>query len=163
VVTLAVTGHRDLTDQTAELVREELRKLLAARAAEGRLVGVSCLAAGADTIFAEELVDAGGELVVVFPARGYRENRGDAAYAPSFDRLVRAAVEVQELHFSEVSQEAYQAANEVLLARADVVVAVWDGRPPAGPGGTGELVQRSRDAGVEVVRVWPEGAARTGG
>jgi hypothetical protein len=162
VVTLAVTGHRDLTDQTAELVRAELRKLLAARAADGPLVGVSCLAAGADTIFAEELVDAGGDLVVVFPARGYRDGRVHAEHAPSFDRLVRAAVEVHELQFSQVSQEAYQAANEVLLERADVVVAVWDGQPPAGPGGTGELVQRSRDAGVEVVRVWPDGAARTG-
>nr|WP_165845432.1 hypothetical protein [Streptacidiphilus pinicola] len=162
MVTLAVTGHRDLTDQTAELVRAELRKLIAARAVEGPLVGLSCLAAGADTIFAEELVEAGGELVVVFPARGYRHERVHTERAPTFERLVRAAVEVHELQFSEVSQEAYQAANEVLLARADVVVAVWDGRPPAGPGGTGELVQRSRDAGVEVVRVWPEGAARTG-
>ncbi|SEK57054.1 hypothetical protein SAMN05414137_102485 [Streptacidiphilus jiangxiensis] len=162
-MTLAVTGHRDLTDRTAELVRAELRKLLTARAAEGPLVGLSCLAAGADTIFAEELVDAGGDLVVVLPARDYRASRGDSAHAPSFDRLVSAAVEVHELQYSEVSHEAYQAANEVLLSRADVVVAVWDGRPPAGPGGTGELVRLSREAGVEVVRVWPDGAERTGG
>ncbi|MEY9874244.1 hypothetical protein ABH931_003738 [Streptacidiphilus sp. MAP12-33] len=162
-MTLAVTGHRDLTDQTAQLVRAELRKLLVARAAEGPLVGLSCLAAGADTIFAEELVEAGGALVVVLPARDYRASRGEASHAPSFDRLVSAAVEVHELQYPEVSHEAYQAANEVLLSRADVVVAVWDGQPPAGPGGTGELVRLSHEAGVEVVRVWPDGAERTGG
>ncbi|WP_408640997.1 hypothetical protein [Streptacidiphilus rugosus] len=161
-MTLAVTGHRDLTEQTAELVRAELRKLLAARAAEGPLTGLSCLARGADTIFAEELVEAGGELVVVLPAQHYRENKVRPDHAPVFDRLVDVAVEVHELDFAQVSHEAYEAANEVLLSRADVVVAVWDGRPPAGPGGTGDLVQRSRAAGVEVVRVWPEGSERAG-
>jgi hypothetical protein len=162
VVTLAVTGHRDLTERTAELVRVELRKLLASLADRGPLTGLSCLARGADTIFAEELVDAGGRLVVVLPSRHYRENKVSPEQAETFDRLVRAAVEVHELSYAQVSEEAYQAANEVLLSRADTVVAVWDGEPPAGPGGTGDVVRRSQAAGVAVVRVWPEGSQRAG-
>ncbi|MBF9069431.1 hypothetical protein I2501_15510 [Streptacidiphilus sp. NEAU-YB345] len=163
MVTLAVTGHRDLTERTAELVRIELRKLLASLAEQGPLTGLSCLARGADTIFAEELVDAGGKLVVVLPSRHYRENKVRPEQAETFDRLVRAAVEVHELAYAQVSEEAYQAANEVLLSRADTLVAVWDGEPPAGPGGTGDVVRRSRAAGVAVVRVWPEGSKRAGG
>jgi hypothetical protein len=154
VAAIAVTGHLDLGEGTAGAVRAELRELLRAHAAAGDLVGLSCLAPGADTIFAEELLAAGGELVAVLPARGWREP-GEA-----FARLLRAAVEVVEMPFDTPDFEGYAAANEVLLARSDLLVAVWDGAPPQGPGGTGDLVRRARDVGRPVVRVWPQGASR---
>ncbi|GAU68072.1 hypothetical protein SSP35_06_01570 [Streptomyces sp. NBRC 110611] len=37
------------------------------------LVGVTCLARGSDTLFAEAVVEAGGRLVVILPSRDYRE------------------------------------------------------------------------------------------
>lgn len=50
MVRIGITGHSNLTDSTAELVAEELRKILADQ--PDHLVGVTCLARGADQVFA---------------------------------------------------------------------------------------------------------------
>jgi hypothetical protein len=163
MTTLAVTGHMDLSLETVPVVRAALKELLAERAAEGPLVGLSCVARGADTLFAETLLEVGGRLVVVLPARDYREAHVRPEHAPVFERLCAEAAEVRVLPFESAGVEAYEAANQVLLDSADSLVAVWDGRLPALPahaGGTGDAVQRARAAGLEVLRVWPEGARR---
>jgi hypothetical protein len=41
-------------------------------------------------------------------------------------------------------EEAYAAANDRLLEKIDVLVAVWDGREAQGRGGTAEVVARAR-------------------
>lgn len=157
---LAVTGHINLTEATVPLVCAALRELLTARAAEGPLTGVSCIAAGADTLFAQLLVELGGALVAVVPSRDYRQSQVRGEHAALFDTLVAAAAEVVVLPIERADGQAYAAANRLLLERADELVAVWDGQPPAGLGGTADMVQRAREAGVTVVRVWPPGAAR---
>jgi hypothetical protein len=81
-------------------------------------------------------------------------------HAELFDRLVSAASDVIVLPFEHAGREAYEAANELLLERADELVAVWDGQPSTGEGGTGDMVEHARAAGVAVTQVWPEGSAR---
>jgi hypothetical protein len=44
--------------------------------------------------------------------------------------------------------------------RSDVLLAVWDGQPARGPGGTGDVVAYARARGTPVEVVWPAGAAR---
>lgn len=165
--TLAVTGHMDLTPPTREKVRAALRELLAARLATAdgagdALVGVSCIAPGADSLFAEAVLEGGGTLVVVVPSRDYRVAHVAPDHAPVFDRLAAAAAEVVTLPFEAAGRGSYEAANAELIRRADALVAVWDGAPPSGRGGgTADLVHAARAAGVPVHRVWPRGAART--
>lgn len=57
-------------------------------------------------------------------------------------------------------RQAYEAANGELLKRADRFVAVWDGTPPSGTGGTADTVEQARTAGLPVDVVWPGGAER---
>ncbi|MBR7678369.1 hypothetical protein KDA82_36460, partial [Streptomyces daliensis] len=71
MTTIAVTGHMDLTDGTVPLVRAGLEELLA-RYAPSDLTGVSCIAKGSDSLFAEALLAVGGRLVVVVPSEDYR-------------------------------------------------------------------------------------------
>ena len=52
------------------------------------------------------------------------------------------------------------AASEALLDDVEHVVAVWDGQPSDGHGGTGDVVAAARARGLPVTAVWPEGAAR---
>ncbi|MGR3939275.1 hypothetical protein [Streptomyces sp. BRA346] len=160
--TLAVTGHMDLTPSTCEIVRAALRELLATTETAGEgLVGVSCLAPGADSLFAEAVRDAGGLLVAVVPSQDYRSAHVTSDHAPVFDSLLAAASEVVTLPFEEAGRGAYEAANAELLRRADILIAVWDGTPPSGRGGgTADSVQAARAAGVPVRTVWPEGAVR---
>ncbi|GLF98760.1 hypothetical protein [Streptomyces yaizuensis] len=160
MVSLAVTGHMDLTEESVPLVRAALRDLLAQHGPE--LTGVSCIAAGADAIFAEEVVEAGGRLVVVLPSQDYREAKVKPGHVAVFDRLIEAAAEVVTLAHPTANRAAYEAANTELLRRADRLVAVWDSSPPAGKGGTADTVAEARAAGLPVDVVWPKGAARKG-
>ncbi|GAA1077770.1 MULTISPECIES: hypothetical protein [Kitasatospora] len=155
---IAVTGHLDLSERTVPLVRDELRALLAAHRPAG-LIGLSCLAPGADSLFAEEVLAAGGRLVAVLPSPRYRRWLAEPDRA-AFDRLLAAAAAAVVLPYREQSDTAYQAANAELLRRADLVVAVWDGRPGRGLGGTADMVATARQAGVPVRVVWPDGSAR---
>jgi hypothetical protein len=161
LTTIAVTGHMDLTGNTIHLVQAALRNLLAPHTG-GKLTGVSCIARGADTLFARAVLDAGGRLVVVIPSRDYRERKVKPDHAPEFDQLVAAAEEVLTLPYPTADRTAYEDANRTLLARAERLVAVWDGTPSAGKGGTADTVALAQAAGLPVDRVWPTGAARLG-
>ena len=159
VIRLAVTGHLNLTDESHDLLRAALRELIKKHASKGGLTGLSCIARGADTLFAEEVLAAGGRLIVVLPSRDYRETQVRPADAPAFDRLLQAASEVHIMPYETAGPAAYSAANARLLENADRLIAVWDGRPPDGQGGTADAVENARAAGVAVDVVWPEGAA----
>ncbi|WP_327183004.1 hypothetical protein [Streptomyces sp. NBC_01334] len=163
MTTIAVTGHMDLTEDSLPLVRSALDDLLGRYAHDGRLIGVSCLARGADLLFAEAVLAAGGRLTVVVPSRDYRLSQVGPADAPLFDRLLAAAAEVLVLPREKAGRQAYEAANTVLIERADRLVAVWNGEPPTGRGGgTADTVLEARAASLPVDVVWPEGAARGG-
>ncbi|MGP3991989.1 hypothetical protein [Streptomyces sp. 3N207] len=162
MTTLAVTGHMDLTDEAVPLVRHALDKVLADYE-PAELVGVSCIAKGSDSLFAEAVLDAGGQLVVVLPSRDYREAKVKPEHAPTFDRLRAAASEEIVMPHETANRSAYEAANAELLRRADRLVAVWDGQPPSGKGGgTADTVQLAKAEGLDVTVVWPTGAARKG-
>ncbi|MFI0165081.1 hypothetical protein [Streptomyces sp. NPDC017095] len=160
---LAVTGHMDLTEDTVPLVRAALEHLLEQYADDGRLVGISCIAKGADSLFAEAVLALGGRLSVVIPSRDYRRNKVKPDHAPLFDRLVESAGEVLVLPYDTADRQAYEAANTVLIERADRLVAVWDGKPPNGKGGgTADTVLQTRTADLPVDVIWPNGATRRG-
>jgi len=52
------------------------------------------------------------------------------------------------------------AGGEEVARRCDVLVAVWDGCPAAGLGGTADAVAFARSLGKQVVVMWPEGVRR---
>ncbi|AQW51410.1 hypothetical protein ACIQPP_45590 [Streptomyces violaceusniger] len=160
MTTIAVTGHMDITDASVPLVRGELDKILAAYEPSS-LVGVSCIAKGSDSLFADAVLAAGGRLAVVIPSEDYRQAKVRPEHAETFDRLVEAADEVLVMPHATANRQAYEAANAVLLERADRLVAVWNGRPPTGKGGgTADVVLQAREADIPVDVVWPDGASR---
>ncbi|MEV5413808.1 hypothetical protein AB0K60_33895 [Thermopolyspora sp. NPDC052614] len=158
MVRIGVTGHMDLTADTAELVSQALRSRL--REVDGGVVGVSCVARGADSLFAEAVLDVGGSLEVVLPSRDYRASKVKADHVEQFDALVAKADRVRVMDFDHAGREAYVAANEAVLSSIDELVAVWDGQPSAGAGGTADVVEEARSRGLPVLVIWPEGAAR---
>ncbi|MFD8478723.1 hypothetical protein [Kitasatospora sp. NPDC059673] len=156
---IAVTGHMGLTPATARAVRAALDAQLAPYPA-GELTGLSCLAPGADTLFADAVLARGGRLIAVLPGPAYPGPQAAAAEA-DFVRLRAAADRVLTLPAAVIDDAAYVAANAELLALADELIAVWDGRPGNGPGGTADMVAAARAAGVPVHVLWPPGSART--
>ncbi|WP_189254614.1 hypothetical protein [Lentzea flava] len=153
---LAITGHRGLS---SELEAEVDRMIRAAVAEDSGVVGVSCLADGADAVFAQAVLDAGGSLVVVLPAVKYRESLPED-YRPTFDRLLARAGNVVRLPFVTPDSHAYMEAGKRMVDESDSLLAVWDGLPGRGRGGTADVVAYARSKGVPVTVVWPEGAIR---
>ena len=50
--------------------------------------------------------------------------------------------------------------GRAVVDRSSVLVAVWDGQPSRGLGGTADVVAYARERGVPVEVIWPEGASR---
>lgn len=156
---IGIAGHSSLSDNTVPLVADALRAALAAYPA-AELVGVTFLAKGADQIFARVVLDLAGSVEVVLPAADYRARKVQPDNAAQFDELLARAAAVHTMPAPESNREAYLAACEHLLAQVDHLVAVWDGTPTDGAGGTGEVVHAARERGLPVTVVWPDGAAR---
>ncbi|MGW0711362.1 hypothetical protein ACWD4G_36305 [Streptomyces sp. NPDC002643] len=157
---IAVTGHMDLTEASVPLVRQALRDLLERYRRRQGITGLSCLASGADSLFAEAVLALDGRLVAVIPSRDYRERHVGAEHAETFDRLVEAADEVVVLGHERADGQAYEDANGVLLERADRLIAVWDGESSTARGGTATTVAEAHRLGLPVDVIWPEGASR---
>ena len=156
---IGITGHSALSDGTAGLVADGLRAVLAGHEAD-ELVGVTCLARGADQIFARVVLELGGSVEVVLPAADYRARKVKPANATDFDDLIARAASVHVMPLPESNRAAYQAAGAHVMANVDEMVAVWDGAPSDGAGGTGDTVRTAREQGIPVTIVWPTGAVR---
>ncbi|WP_133907447.1 hypothetical protein [Actinophytocola oryzae] len=153
---IGITGHSNLTQATLPLVTDALRTALSVHA-PASLTGVSCLAAGADQVFARVVLDLDGEVHVVLPSSDYRAHQPDLA---EFDALLDRAAAVHTMPFPRSGPAAYMAASEHMLARVDALLAVWDGRPASGYGGTADVVAAAHHRGLPVTVLWPPGAAR---
>jgi hypothetical protein len=159
VLRFGITGHVNLTPSSEPLVYQAIRDALGPYAGAD-LVGVSCIAPGADSIFARVVLDLGGRLEVLVPAENYRAKQVPPEYAAAFDDLVTKAVSVRVLPYAEADSEAYEAANQILVEVSDRVFAVWDGRSDGGRGSTASVVRYAQSHGKPVQVIWPEGAER---
>lgn len=155
---LGITGHRGLSPEVEAQVRAELGRLVADCQPED-LVGISCIADGPDAWFAQTVLAHGGRLEVVIPAVEYRENLPDWHHGV-YDELVGRAVDIHHTGLRESTSQAHQAGSEILVGLADQLIAVWDGQPARGYGGTADVVAYAHRVGVPVRIIWPEGATR---
>ncbi|MEV4071728.1 hypothetical protein ACGFJC_03485 [Nonomuraea fuscirosea] len=123
------------------------------------VTGLSCLADGADQIFARAVLDLGGVLEAVIPAKEYRDGLPGECHA-AYDELLGRAVRTHRLDFVESSSESHMTASARMLDSADVLFAVWDGQPARGYGGTADVVAEAQRREVPVSVIWPDGARR---
>jgi hypothetical protein len=119
---------------------------------------VSSLAEGSDRIVAAAGLMAGFALEVVLPFRRaeYARDFETAASRQEFEQLLARAAEVIELNGAAAARpEAYEAAGLAMLAKIDLLIAIWDGESAAGVGGTAEIVERAVGDGTLVVWIEP--------
>ncbi len=155
---VGISGHRGLSADVEREVRDLLEA--AVRDHDGTdLVGVSCIADGPDAWFAEYVLTFGGRLEVVIPAEEYREGLPEEHW-PVYDHLMSRASEVHRTGMVASDSAAHMAGSEILVGLVDELLAVWDGRPARGYGGTADVVAYAERTGVPVRILWPVGASR---
>ena len=154
---VGLTGHQEIPPDAASFIAAGIDRVL--RSNREELVGVCSLAAGSDQLFAQAVLDAGGRLRVVVPCEHY----DTTFHGPDLDRyrqLLGSADTVETLDHAEPTEEAFLEAGHRVADLCEVLIAVWDGRPARGLGGTADVVAYARAAGVETVIVWPPGVPR---
>jgi hypothetical protein len=119
-----------------------------------RLRLISCLAEGSDQIAARAALLRGYTLVAPLPfARDvYADDFASEASRAGFRALLARAESVVELPGERRdAARAYEAAGHAVLRHCDLLIALWDGEPARGPGGTAEIVQAALRARVPVL------------
>jgi hypothetical protein len=160
--TIAVSGHRALHPDDAVRARAQLSALLAqiAQALPARpLACLSALAAGADQLFAEQVLALQAQLgaqrvrllvALPMPEAAYIESQeapGADAFRPGYLALRARAQAVFEVnaHGEPLTGSApYERLGDYFAETADLLVALWDGDTGAArqPGGTFDVVMR---------------------
>lgn len=156
---IGFSGHQGLPPATTDLVAAELRAKLEPLAGP-ELVGVTMLGPGADQLFARIALELGGHLYVVVPAKRYRDGFEDPEARRAYGQLYALASYFEALEHVESTEEAHMAAGRVVVDRSVRLLAVWDGQPARGHGGTADVVAYAQERGVPVEVIWPKGATR---
>lgn len=120
------------------------------------IAGLTSLAIGADQVFAEEMLKSSGDLVAVLPFTEYEQRFSGSGRARYRGLLARAATEWVLPRVSDDDEDCYFYAGKVVVENCDILVAVWNGKPAAGVGGTGDVVDYARLRGRETTWIDPE-------
>ena len=122
----------------------------------------SSLAEGADRIAAHLVPTHADQLTVVLPldAAEYRRDFATERSSTEFDELLASAHHVEvtgpdpDEHDIDARREsAYERAGLAIVERCDVLLALWDGAPSRGRGGTADIVEVARERQRHVIHI----------
>jgi hypothetical protein len=151
----AVTGHRNFGKRerkVAGLIRGELKRIRRAHP-DTPVVVISALAEGADRLvasLARQILGARLLAALPMPADAYEKDFSTAASRREFRKLLKSADAVIEgpllskgrkwRGYSEERNHQYAWGGAYVAKNADVLFALWDGKPARGTGGTAHVV-----------------------
>lgn len=176
-LTVAVTGHRlnQLPEVERPRIQGEIGRCMdlseeAARDVVGARVGCvlhSAIAEGADRYAADAALVRRWRLVAPLPfsVERYEEDFADDESKEEYQRLLWAARRVLPVSDELVERVGgggaapYAAVGRALIERADLLLCVWNGLPPKGPGGTSEVAALMLERGGLVLWIPAEGGA----
>ena len=161
---IGVTGHRPHRLVVSErLLARRVSRVLSGLA--GAMSGAgwpgsqsldinSALAEGADQIVAREALALGQRVTALLPfsRRDYEATFDDKARVATFRGLLKQASERLQLGSRPKQAEAgYVAVGNLTVARSDLILTIWDGKPAEGRGGTPEILQNAIGWGIPVI------------
>lgn len=153
-VRIGVTGHRTLASE--QLIRESVKSVL------GKLdkmlgliphtfIAVSPLAEGADRLVAKEVLEwqasddkPGLEAVLPLPVDDYMRDFASKESKDEFKAFLAKAKSVITLRETTTREAAYENVGHYVVDNCDFLIAIWNGEPSKGQGGTAEIVEYAR-------------------
>lgn len=177
---VGVTGHRRLAQDQIDDLRERVRLALraiteaATRIKDDQSSGysvdppllrvISPIAEGGDRLVAAEGIQAGYELQCPLPffREEYSNDFASEESKRAFNGLLEHASAVFELdgernRSGDNSREslAYQTVGRVMLTQCDLLIAIWDGEPANGVGGTAQMVAEAASQEIPIIWLQP--------
>ena len=167
---IGVTGHRNLSNGSA--VAEAVDKLVASI---DQLIAnpedvpiewcvISPLAKGSDRMVAKSILkkkNARLELLTPFPLEEYRKDFTDPEDLQEFNQLLQKADppltepldKNADQNNSKPRIRGYLPVGRKVVDACEILIAIWDGKPSRGKGGTAEIVSYALERGKTILRI----------
>lgn len=150
---VGITGHQRLHDPSPwRWVQAAFNNEL--DALEPPVIAVSSLAIGADQLFASMVAGRGGQIHAVIPFQGY-----DRTFSPqdvdAYRLILAEATSLEIMQTDGTDEDKHLAAGKRIVDLADLIIAVWDGKPAKGKGGTADIVAYAIQTGTRLIHVNP--------
>ena len=151
-VAIGFTGHRNLLDESRS--RASILKFLQdfKSKTEKTIYGVSSAAAGGDLLFAESCIQLGLPIRILLPApkEQFREDFDEATWSRA-ESVMQRAMSVEVIGNGETKEERYYECGAETVQQTQMLLALWDGKPSQGLGGTEEIFAYAKNQGRPVV------------
>jgi hypothetical protein len=161
VLAVGFTGHRSLTDEpkSRKLICDFLQGTKAMTS--GIAYGVSSAAAGGDLLFAECCIQLQIPLRVLLPLpRGsFREDFDEDVWF-RVEKILDKAISVDVIGERERREEGYYECGIETVQQSQLLVALWDGKPLRGLGGTQQILAFAKNLGRPVIWFHSETGAK---
>jgi conflict system pore-forming effector with SLATT domain len=155
-IRVGVTGHRTLPDELAiaekvdDVLQRLQRRLPSTPTTTVLFEVVSPLGEGADRIVAERVLQIPGAILeapLPLPRDEYERDFGSDASRVRFRNLLDRADRNSVVGGSD-RNDAYRRAGGYVVDSCDLLIAVWDGQPSRGAGGTSDILDLARRRGM---------------
>lgn len=144
-----ITGHREL--ENIDWVKTKMQELIY----ELKIIyGYTCLAVGADQLFAELLIVNNIKFTAVIPCTNYEATfeKETLAY---FLLSKNMASKLIELNNNQPSEKAFNEGGKTVVDNSEIIIAVWNGDEAKGLGGTADIVDYARHLDKKIIHLNP--------
>jgi hypothetical protein len=152
--TLAIgfTGHRELSDEV--MCRKLIFDFLEHRKASnpGLVYGIASVAAGGDLLFAECCIQLALPLCVLLPVpvEEFRKDFDEISWSRA-EKVLSKATSVEVTAGNQSREEGYYECGIETVQRSRLLLALWNGGPSQGLGGTEDIVSFAKGLGRPLV------------
>ncbi|MGB0081552.1 MAG: hypothetical protein WBP90_08505 [Terracidiphilus sp.] len=157
VLAVGFTGHRKVPDEAKS--RQVIRDFLAHQKEShpGILYGISSAASGGDQLFAESCLELDIPLRILLPrpAEQFRADFDEVSWQRTV-RIIENAASVEVTGEPESLSDQYYDCGIQTMAESQLLMALWDGLPARGAGGTQEMVSYARKTGHPIAWIHSE-------
>ncbi len=149
---IGITGHRTVPNE--EIILNKIKNVIhnISKSINSPLTVISPIAEGSDRLVAEEILSFDNninknKLIVVLPFKkeNYMNDFKTNESKEEFLTLFNQAEEIITLSNSSSRKDAYLQVGKYVVDKSDVLIAIWDGLPSRGKGGTAEIVDYARE------------------
>src|SRR4051812_42315688 len=144
---IGFTGHRVVSDfAKIERILREVIGQLQSEAKNVEWLALSSIAAGSDMSFARTALSLGmgWEAVLPLPPSEFKRDFNDHDWR-DVETLLGEAEHVRVISERPQREDAYLDCGMETVNHCDLLLAVWDGEPARGRGGTAEIVAYARE------------------
>src|SRR5579885_1167601 len=152
---IGVGGHQNLgSEETQRFVEQQFRALITTyQQRETQLIIYSALALGADQLFVQIALELGIQVEIVLPCSEYEYIFSSEVERANYRRLLQEAHTIHQLPPQKCSNDAFLAAEQWIIDHSDLAIFAWNGLPPQGRSGTGDIASYAWFVGCPFVHI----------